>query len=208
MRILRFLEEETGAKWTGILFHYETRPNGNLAGRLMRLCEAISESFAHPLILTPEQIECPGACRCLGMAGVNSNLLAEKISEKIGMPPDSALRVINDTPCLDAPITALTIGRIENPDVLVSYLRPYAAMNFIRRWQIVYGTNISIDISSLMAVCGCVAVRAYKFREVCFSFGCPDSRKYGRIKDDKLIIGMPYQLAKELFEEDYRHAYV
>jgi len=112
------------------------------------------------------------------------------------------LKVLEDIPRLDTPVNALSMGKIDKPDVVVSYLRAYAAMNFIHRWQIVYGTNISIDISSLMAVCGCVVVRAYKFQEVCFSFGCPDYREYGQIENDKLIIGMPYQLAKPLFEED------
>ena len=202
MKTLHLLEEDTGAEWTGILFHYDCKPRGNLASRPMRLCEAINESFAHPLVLSTDLIDCPGACRSLGLEKINQNEIANKISGKTGMPLKVVLKVLEDIPRLDTPVNALSMGKIDKPDVVVSYLRPYAAMNFISRWQIVYGTNISIDISSLMAVCGCVVVRAYKFQEVCFSFGCPDSREYGQIENDKLIIGMPYQLAKQLFEED------
>lgn len=202
MKTLRLLEECTGAEWTGILFHYDSKPSGNSAGRPMRLCEAIAESYARPLILTPKLIECPGAYRSLALGWFNSDELAHEISNKTGLPQIMLNQAIKSTPCLDSPIAALTLGKLETPDVVVSYLKPSATMIIIRRWQEVNGKEIDTRLSSFMAICGGVVVKAHKLREICFSFGCPDSRKYGRIEDEKLIIGMPYQLAKRLFEED------
>ncbi len=201
MKILHVLEKETGEQWTGVVFHHKSTPAGNLASRPMRLCEAIAESYAQPLILPSELIECPGAHRSLALGWFNSDELAYEISQKTNMPQIMVNRAVKSTPCLNFPIAALTLGKLESPDVVVSYLRPNAAMKIIRRWQEVNGREIATKLSTFMAVCGGVVVKAHKLREICFSFGCPDSRKYGKIEDDKLIIGMPYQLAKQLFEK-------
>jgi uncharacterized protein (DUF169 family) len=33
---------------------------------------------------------------------------------------------------------------------------------------------------------------------MCLSFGCPDSRKYGAISRDRLVVGMPAEFAGKL----------
>ena len=57
-----------------------------------------------------------------------------------------------------------------------------------------------------MAVCGNVAVKAYLTRHICLSFGCPDSREYGRISRDRLAVGIPFQLLETVLDEDYQLA--
>jgi uncharacterized protein (DUF169 family) len=52
-----------------------------------------------------------------------------------------------------------------------------------------------------MAVCGSVAVRAHLTGQMCMSFGCPDSRKFGAISRDRLVVGMPMELAGKLVEQ-------
>ncbi|HUU28464.1 MAG TPA: DUF169 domain-containing protein [archaeon] len=201
MKILRSLEKETGEQWTGVLFLYKSRPAGKTVSRPMRICEAIAESCNQPLVILPELIECPGARRSLALGWFKSAELALEISKKTGISKILLNQLIENTPRLDSPVSALALGKLETPDVVVSYLHPDAAMKIIRRWQEVNGRDIATTLSSFMAVCGSGIVKAQQSGEICFSFGCPDSRKYGKIRDDQLVVSMPYQSAKRLIEE-------
>jgi len=51
-----------------------------------------------------------------------------------------------------------------------------------------------------------VIAKAFKLAQPCLSFGCPESRRYGRIGQDKLILGMPGDLAEELLQESHHDA--
>jgi len=43
-----------------------------------------------------------------------------------------------------------------------------------------------------------VAVKAYLTERISLSFGCEDSRLYGGISRDRLIVGIPYAQAYKL----------
>jgi uncharacterized protein (DUF169 family) len=55
-----------------------------------------------------------------------------------------------------------------------------------------------VKLSSFMALCGNVLAGAHTSRQPCFSFGCPDSRKFGGIEEDTLVVGIPSCLARTL----------
>jgi uncharacterized protein (DUF169 family) len=198
MNRLRALEEKTGGCWTGIKFHYDGVPEGARLKQPMRFCEAVAESRTRPIILTPEVVECPGARRSFGWATDGDEALAAAMAEKAGIPPDVAKGLIFGIPSLRAAPVAVTVGAHDAPDVALSYAQSEAAMNLLRRWQAVSGKTLLAEISSVMAVCGSVAVRAHLTGQLCLSFGCPDSRKYGAIGRDRLVAGMPMSLAEEL----------
>lgn len=209
MKVLELLEKLTGEMWTAVLFHSEDAPKDKkVATRQMRLCEAVSQSFTDTFVLPRELIHCPGACRSLDANWSHDDDLAHKISEKTGVPPAVARRIITDIPRLHEPIAAVTLGKIDKPDVVLSYLCPNVVMQLVRRWQAIYGTSMEISISSFMAVCGNIVVKAFELQQPCLSFGCPESREYGGIGTDKLILGMPHKLAKKLVQENYRYAHV
>ena len=56
MRKLELLERLTQDRWTGISFHCDSVPSGDVATSPMRLCEAISESFERTFVLPQEMI--------------------------------------------------------------------------------------------------------------------------------------------------------
>jgi uncharacterized protein (DUF169 family) len=202
MKGIRSLEAQTGRQWTGVAFHFDRAPTGALASRPTRFCEAITESYARSFVLPEELVMCPGARRSLGLSRFSVDDLIREMSTKTGVPPDRVGQILDNTARLDAPIAAVTVGKIDSPDVVVSYVRPRSAMNLVRRWQEIHGGNLRADLSTFMAVCGNGAVKAYKLGGICVSFGCPDSREYGRVGDDEMIIAMPYGLATLLFPED------
>ncbi len=198
MKKLRLLEEKVGGWWTGIKFHYDGAPEVERKREPMRFCEAVAESRRNPIILTPELVSCPGALRSLGWADRDDEAMASAMAEKAGITPETARGLIFGIPSLRAKPTAVTVGTYEDPDVAISCAQPEAAMNLLRRWQAVSGKTLLTEVSSVMAVCGSVAVRAYLTEQVCLSFGCPDSRKYGAIGRDRLFVGLPASLLEKL----------
>jgi len=199
MRITSVIEDKIGGQWTGITFNIKTVPNYNLLKTPMRLCEAIGKSYKNKLILTREFVNCPGACRSLGWLNNNNDYMVQKLAEKAGVSMSIARNVIKNTPYIKHNITTIMIGDDENPDVVLSYAQPDVAMKLVRIWQKISGTDLTIDVSTVMAVCGNVVAKAYITGKICISFGCPDSRTYGGIKNNQLIIGVPSNLIEYLF---------
>jgi uncharacterized protein (DUF169 family) len=198
MNKLRLLEERVGGWWTGIKFHYGDAPEVKRKREPMRFCEALAGSQRSPIVLIPEIVNCPGALRSLGWGDRNDQDLASAMAEKAGMTPEIARGLIFSTPNLRTRPTAITVGACEEPDVAISFAQPEAVMRLLQRWQSVFGKTLLADISCVMAVCGSVAVRAYMTEQVCLSFGCPDSRNYGAINRDRLVIGLPTSLVEKL----------
>ena len=200
MEELKLLEERIGGRWTGIVFHHDGEPSEHLAKSPMHLCEAIKESYTQPIVLRQNLIDCPGALRSLGWTKDADDTIARKIAETMGSKLDIAKKLVTNTPHLKHG-ASVTVGSNNAPDVMVSYTQPEAAMRLIRTWQQVHGADLDIAASSVMAICGNVVVRAYMTEQICFSFGCPDSRKYGAISRDRLVIALPTHLVGDLFAE-------
>jgi uncharacterized protein (DUF169 family) len=136
--------------------------------------------------------------RSLGWEKNQDHEIARKIAEATGIKIEIAQKLIKTTPHLDS-ASSVTVGSINPPDVMVCYAQPEAAMRLVRQWQIVYGTKLDIELSTVMSVCGSVVVKAYITGQICMSFGCPDSREYGAIGRDRLVIGLPAHLVQDLF---------
>jgi uncharacterized protein (DUF169 family) len=71
-------------------------------------------------------------------------------------------------------------------------------MRFLNVYQRVFGEKLKVELSGFAAVCGNVAVKAYVDKKVSLSFGCEDSRQYGGISRDRLIVGIPYVQSHKL----------
>ncbi|RLA95800.1 MAG: hypothetical protein DRG69_02665, partial [Deltaproteobacteria bacterium] len=53
---------------------------------------------------------------------------------------------------------------------------------------------------SIAALCSNVAVRALRDGKLTLSFGCEESRRHGGIPRDRVIVGLPVEVAKRLLE--------
>jgi len=198
MEKMRRLEEKIGGRWIGIKFHSNDVPKGSLVKTPMRLCEAITKSSTGQITLTKDLINCPGALRSLGWKTNEDEKIAHKIAATTGAETDIVQKLISDTPYFNGKIDAITVGIYDSPDVVVSYIQPCAAMKLVRQWQQTHGTDLDFKVSSVMAVCGNVVVKAHVTDKICLSFGCPDSREYGVIGNDRLIIGLPVRILDDL----------
>jgi len=192
------LQREFGGLWTGVALHYEAVPPGAPVSHEMRLCEAVARSFLHPIVVRANKIGCPGARRALGLLD-DDLALAERMSEKAGVAFDTLRHALAETPCLAAPPAAVSLDpNHDEPDVVVGYVQPKEAMSLLRRWQVDYAQVPVVPLSSFLAICAWVVVRAHKLDEICMSLGCLDSRRFGGIGSDTLAVGMPSARARQI----------
>jgi uncharacterized protein (DUF169 family) len=186
------LEQVTDTPWIGIQF-LEHLPAGRdcTHSGTMRFCEAVRQASSSAVCLSPEMICCEGAKRAFGWTKDKDDALALKLSERIGMKLDRAQELVGQVPVLGHPYVGIRVGDCTSPDVLVTYARPEAAMRLVRYWETAVGHSLRVDVSSIMAVCGNAVVKAYMSQSISISFGCPDSRQYGGIQPEEMVIAMP-----------------
>lgn len=192
------LQSGFGGIWTGVTFRDEPVPTAAQAKHDMRLCEAVARSFLKPIVLAAHQIGCPGARWALGLAP-DDHTLARQMSQKAGLPFDTLYKVLAETPRLEPTAAAVSFGVTDDvPNVVVGYLQPKEAMTLLRQWHVRHGRLPTVPLSSFLAICAWVVVRALILDELCVSFGCFDSRQFGGIGSDTLVVGMPSVRAEQL----------
>ena len=194
MSITKDLEDLVGGRWVGIAFHDQQHATTMVSAKPMRFCEAIAKSVAHPIVLSPTTLCCAGGRRSFGWSDRSQDELVKAISEKSGMLGDAAFRLVAATPLLRDVPKAVTVGIADAPDVVISYGLPESIMTLVRRVQEQTGENLSMEVSSVMSVCGNVAVRAHLTGRACISFGCMDSREVTGMGRERLIVGIPKAL--------------
>ncbi len=193
------LTNEFGGVWVKVKF-YEKIPDKPdyevMEG--VRFCEAIPKARLSPIILRSRDISCAGARYVFNW---NHNLDKEVIttcSDGRGVSCDIARSMLLSSPRLKIPPKAIGLNVDDIPDLFISYLQPEGFMNLLKVFQDHEGKNLVVSLSSTMGVCGNVAVNAYHERKISISFGCDESRKYGRMSRDRLAVGVPYSELRKL----------
>jgi uncharacterized protein (DUF169 family) len=193
------LSAEKALQWTSVKFLERVpRDMTLLSRRDNRFCEAVSRSGEGEWILTPDTVCCQGAQRCLGWLKGADQELAGRLAGKMGTSVVMARKAIADVPVLGGEFEAVWVGSDTEPDVYVSYVVPETAMQIVRFWQRAYGKNLPITVSGVMAVCGSAVVNSYVNHTISLSFGCPDSRQYGGIRPEQLVVATPPDLLKTM----------
>lgn len=186
------LEQVTDTQWIGVKFLKRMASSGHsVHSSTLRFCEAVCQASHGRIELSPEMIRCEGAKRAFGWIKNKDEALALHLSEKTGMNVDRAQELVRQVPVLGYPYAGIRVGQCANPDVLVTYARPEAAMRLVRLWETATGQSLRIDVSSIMAVCGNAVVKTYMSQSISISFGCPDSRRYGGIQPEEMVIAVP-----------------
>ena len=193
------LEQVTGTRWIAIKF-FEHLPADwqGVHREPMRFCEAVCQAGRGCIDLSPEMICCEGAKRAFGWAKDRDDSLTLHLSEKTGINRDKARQLVGQVPVLGSSYAGIRVGGGTDPDVLVTYVRPEAAMRLVRLWEIGAGHSLPVDISSIMAVCGNAVVKAHVTGAISISFGCPDSRQYGGVRPEEMVIAVPAGLVNRL----------
>ncbi|MDP8216836.1 MAG: DUF169 domain-containing protein [Candidatus Kaelpia imicola] len=102
--------------------------------------------------------------------------------------------MLSQAPYFKKPFKYIGLNAEDAPDIVISYMAPGKIMSLIRMYHNHQGENLDISLSSMMSICGSIAVRTYLEEKITLSFGCDDSRKYADMGREYLAIGIPRKL--------------
>lgn len=203
--MITLLKSKYGYKCTGIKLNYDgvcvNKPSKN-----MRFCEAVNHSFNVPLLLKTSSLSCKGSQRSMGLLE-SDEVLSNHISNESKISEQTITKALQDIPCFKKPILNIYLGiqdELENsihPDLFILLIRPKDAMELIKHYIVKTNMLPVIKPYPFISVCGNILVGAIKQNQMCLSFGCPESRKYGGVDDDKVIVGIPYNQCNQLFNQ-------
>ena len=171
----------------------------NQPQREVKFCEAVYHSFQLPLQIDASIVNCPGARRSLGFDH-SSGDLAGLISTNTAIPYKYINKALEDIPVISTPINNLILGITEDleeeiyPDIYITYTQPDKVMKLMhllarKKMQPLFPAY------SIHSICGNVFSRALEQQRITVSFGCPESRQFGGVKEDEVIVGIPGKLA-------------
>jgi len=195
------LKNRYGSKCSGINVNGDVSKI-NIPSKKMKFCEAVHYSFKIPIQLNTENLQCPGARRSIGFDR-DDRELANFISGNTQIPVPFVSDALRNIPTLNHGIVQINVGitqEIEEllpPDVFILYIHPSKITEIMHLFAR-YEKKPSIPAYSLLSVCGNVFTNCYINRQVSISFGCSESRKYGGVEDDEVIVGIPSQYAKHM----------
>ena len=194
----KLLQAAFGGRWIGVRLLWEEPDSAPAAEFGCRLCELAGSAHNAPALLTPTRCTCPGASYALGWQADAVVCLAEELQTRAGIADSDVWELLEQAPHLRHPPQAVLVGDDRDADVYISYAQPLAVMKLIQRWHVLRGSMLSAELSSIMAVCSGAILAAYLDRRPALSFGCPDSRKAGRLARDRLVLAVPGLLVEQL----------
>jgi len=188
--IHRMFAKNIGSQWIKVKF-YREKPDLESAKRLndVRFCEAIKEAILHPVILDRKGINCPGAQYAFGWQ--DESPILEYCQEKTELPEKALQSMLQQIPRFENSYKCIGLNTEGKPDLIMSRLMPKEAMDLISLYNRNTERNLDVSLSSMMSICGGIAVRTFLENRITFSFGCIDSRKYAQIGRNRLVVGVP-----------------
>jgi len=177
-------------------------PTISTASNQMKLCEAVNNSFNIPIGINNANLRCPGARWVVGF-DKNSEKLARFISENTHIPKSFIKEAFSHITTLNKDINRINLGITQEmedilvPDLFIMYVHP-ARITKIMHLFARYNIRPSIPPYSLLSVCGNIFVNSYFNHRISISFGCPESRKFGGINENEVVLGVPKDLLKYL----------
>jgi uncharacterized protein (DUF169 family) len=149
-------------------------------------------------VLTPEACVCPGVQYAMGWRPEKATAIADELHARLGMDAAAARALLESVPHLEQAPEAVLVGDDGEADVYVSFAQPEVAMNLVRRWHAVHGGTLRADLSSVMAVCSGAVLAAHLKGCPAVTFGCPESRRAGKLSRDRLVLAVPRDLVEQL----------
>lgn len=199
MKIVDEYQRKFGSRWTEVKFFFgDPSEEGRFFPKETRFCEALSRSWSSNNLLRRGCINCMGANYVFGGEENIRDKVIDNFRTKRNIPLKVASSIINHLPRMELAPIAIGFNNGESPDLLVACLQPQQCMRLVDVYQKVFGEEMKVELSGFAAVCGNVAVKAYLTKRISLSFGCEDSRQYGGISRDRLIVGIPNAVANKL----------
>ena len=163
----------------------------------VKFCQAVKLARSQQVFLDKDSIVCKGARYALGFDTGTKEEIVNAIKFKRGVSKEIAERLVDTIPRVkDSAYNYIGLN-VDGPNIYIFYMTPKRFMDFLKVYQRT-GNNLEVKLSSLTAMCGDVAAQTLTTRKICISFGCDDSREYGEVADEELIVGIPEDTIEQL----------
>lgn len=187
------LDDILGDRQTGVKYNSTETSAYYAPLKPMKFCEAVISSINTQILLQPEEIDCIGAQRAFGYYR-NDKKFTSLISEETQIPFKFIQHAISQIPVIDFPLNNVLLGHIENPSLSIAFVKPSKITKLIFLYASLFKEKPIVSPFFFMSVCANIAVQTYLTNKMCISFGCPESRKEGRVNENEIIVGIPNSL--------------
>jgi uncharacterized protein (DUF169 family) len=177
-------------------------------GEKKRHCEFVQDARlkGNKGYATSEEHLCKGGAGVMGIEALPESVASGGMYYKLGNfeTAEGALETVNAIPKSEGNYYASLYAPLESaefdPDVVVLILTPKQALKVSQAYLRKKGGRISSDYSGIQSVCA-DAVAAVKERGIPnMTLGCNGSRKFAKIADEEVIIGLPPENLKDVVE--------
>ena len=163
----------------------------------VKFCQAVKLARDQQVFLDKDSIICKGARYALGYNKGTKEEIVNAIKFKRGVSKEIAEQLVDNIPTIKDPAFDYIGLNVDDPDIYIFYMTPKGFMEFLKVYQRT-GDNLEVKLSSITAMCGDVAAQTLTTKKICLSFGCDDSREYGKVADEELIVGIPKDTIEQL----------
>ncbi|MBN2103438.1 DUF169 domain-containing protein [bacterium] len=177
-------------QWIKIKF-YRENPDFRQVKRLcnVRFCEAVFKAIRHPVILDRKSIDCPGAQYVFGWQ--DDTAFLKHCGEKSGLSDEMLKTLLAGLPRFSGDFEYIGLNTEGEPDMIAASLMPKEVMGLIGLYRNKTGQSVTVSLSSMLSICGEIAVKTLLEEKMAVSFGCMDSRKYANLDGNRLVVGIP-----------------
>jgi len=172
---------------------------------VLRHCEMVQMARrGAKFYATVEQHACKGGAGMLGVIDIPENVKSGEFFYKLGRfsSIEHAEQTMSDIPYVDFKTYATVYAPLKEasftPDVVVLLCNPQQAM-LIAQANVyeLHSRNIA-DFSGIQSLCGDAVAAPLIRGTINFTLGCSGSRKFAKVHEDELIVGVPMKLLPDL----------
>lgn len=179
-----------GGQWIKVKF-YQDQPNltGVKRPQNVRFCETVLKAIRYPMILDRKSIDCPGAQYVFGWQ--DEAVFLKHCGEKSELSDKILKTLLARLPRFSGQFEYIGLNTEGDPDIIVASLMPKAVMGLIGLYRNKTGKSVTTSLTSMLSICGEIAVKVFLEEKMALSFGCMDSRTYANLGADRLVVGIP-----------------
>lgn len=197
------LKKEFGPKCLGLKVNY-TGENIYTSSKTVRFCEAVNDAFRTPLLLNPQNLSCLGGLRSMSLVR-DDKMMTKYLAEEYEISFQVAKKVLVEIPTLNIPIHNVLLGINEEmektitPDLYIIYLTPGQLTKLSSAYISRTHEFPMANTFPYLSVCGNIFLKTFRSAQMNIAIGCSQSRQYGEIKDNQLVVGLPYNKSVQIF---------
>lgn len=206
MNTLEQLKSTYGSRCTAIRVNpvkkYEQLPED----KQVRFCEAVSQSFKDTFMIGKEDVCCRGARRTIWPELDNDVDFSGYIATNAGIDRDFVRESLKHIPEFQFQVHQIALGNPESPDLYVLFAKPAQVTQLMFDAAKFLQQRLETAPYFFLSVCSNVFTQVYHSSKPFISFGCPDSRYFGGIQEDEVVIGLPAATAERLMEKSQSYS--